>query len=152
MLYYICQTNSLCCDMFMLYYICQSNSLCCDMFMLYCICQSNSLCCEYPEKTTDLSQVTVKLYHKNRVPCDQKRLNRYWRWDLHLLFCARFEVIKGFNQRSQGARSWLYGGYSDGHCCNVSRSLVQLVWHKLFNHTSTFWCRDLSEITSRIKE
>jgi hypothetical protein len=41
---WICQSNSLCCDMFMLYYICQSNSLCYNMFMLYCICQSNNFC------------------------------------------------------------------------------------------------------------
>jgi hypothetical protein len=30
-------------------------------------------------------------------------------------------VIKGFNQRSQGAKSGLYGGCPDGHCCNVNR-------------------------------
>jgi hypothetical protein len=33
-------------------------------------------------------------------------------------------VIKGFNQRSQGAKSGLYGGCPDGHCCNVSCTAV----------------------------
>jgi hypothetical protein len=47
---------------FMLYYICQSNSLCCDMFILYCICQSNSFCC-------NMVKICPEIALKKNVKC-----------------------------------------------------------------------------------